>query len=225
MIPRLLRALGQPGRVVAYLGAFLRHPVLFSRAVRAVYSHGAAQKPLELYRLGRLVRAIKPRYLLEIGSFRGGTLKFWSSLVPRNATLISIDLPMVGVEDVVERPRFSHIPKGTQRVVEILGNSHCPQTRHRVLETLGEEQLDFLFIDGDHAYEGVRSDYRRYGTLVRSGGLIAFHDILPHPEHPDYGVEQLWRELRTHAASSEIVDEIHQRAGMGIGVIKVGEPG
>lgn len=40
-------------------------------------------------------------------------------------------------------------------------------------------QIDFLFIDGDHSVEGVRSDWDNYSPFVRSGGIIAFHDYDP----------------------------------------------
>jgi len=40
---------------------------------------------------------------------------------------------------------------------------------------------DFLFIDGDHTYEGVEGDFEMYSPLVRRGGIIAFHDIVPGP--------------------------------------------
>ena len=41
------------------------------------------------------------------------------------------------------------------------------------------EKLDFLFIDGDHSYDGVKADFEMYAPMVRPGGLIAFHDINP----------------------------------------------
>jgi len=46
---------------------------------------------------------------------------------------------------------------------------------------LNGEPLDFLFIDGDHTYEGVKRDFEMYSPLVRNGGIIAFHDIVKHP--------------------------------------------
>jgi len=38
------------------------------------------------------------------------------------------------------------------------------------------EQLDVLFIDGDHSYGGVAGDYWRHRSSVKDGGLIFFHD-------------------------------------------------
>lgn len=39
-------------------------------------------------------------------------------------------------------------------------------------------QLDVLFVDGDHSYEGVLADWLLYAPLVRKGGIVAFHDCL-----------------------------------------------
>ena len=38
-------------------------------------------------------------------------------------------------------------------------------------------QLDFVFIDGDHSYEGVMRDLENYYPLVRSGGIVSGHDF------------------------------------------------
>lgn len=72
-------------------------------------------------------------------------------------------------------------------------------------ELFGNQQVDFVFIDGDHTYEGVKSDFVQYGPLVRPGGLIAFHDILPRPDFPDIQVDQFWKEVRDKYDSTEFI--------------------
>lgn len=42
--------------------------------------------------------------------------------------------------------------------------------------TKGDE-IDILFIDGDHTYEGVTKDIQAWLTDVKSGGLVMFHDV------------------------------------------------
>ena len=59
----------------------------------------------------------------------------------------------------------------------IRADSHNPDTLERV-KSIFEEEIDFLFIDGDHTYEGVKQDYEMYSPLVRSGGLVGFHDVM-----------------------------------------------
>lgn len=38
------------------------------------------------------------------------------------------------------------------------------------------EKVDFMFIDGDHSYEGISKDWRLYADKVRTGGILALHD-------------------------------------------------
>jgi Methyltransferase domain len=38
------------------------------------------------------------------------------------------------------------------------------------------DQVDLLFIDADHRYEGARADFDRWGRIVCPGGHLLFHD-------------------------------------------------
>jgi predicted O-methyltransferase YrrM len=38
------------------------------------------------------------------------------------------------------------------------------------------EKVDFIFIDGDHSYEGIHKDWQLYADKVKPGGIIALHD-------------------------------------------------
>lgn len=44
-------------------------------------------------------------------------------------------------------------------------------------ERIPDESLDFVFIDCDHSYEGVKRDIELWGPKVRIGGMITGHDI------------------------------------------------
>lgn len=37
-------------------------------------------------------------------------------------------------------------------------------------------EINFLLIDGDHSYEGVKNDFEKYSTLLKKGFII-FDDI------------------------------------------------
>lgn len=76
-------------------------------------------------------------------------------------------------------------------------NSHDPETKERIKNILGNDELDFLFIDGDHTYEGAKKDYEMYSEYVKKGGVIAFHDINETELHKSQNcrVYKLWQEL------------------------------
>jgi predicted O-methyltransferase YrrM len=40
-----------------------------------------------------------------------------------------------------------------------------------------ENDIDLLFIDGDHKYESVKNDYYKFKKIVKSGGFIVFDDL------------------------------------------------
>jgi hypothetical protein len=58
-----------------------------------------------------------------------------------------------------------------------------------------------------------------YSPLVRSGGLVAFHDIVPGPAEAVGGVPSFWQTVRG-AESIEFVEDWKQ-GGYGIGVLRV----
>ena len=39
-----------------------------------------------------------------------------------------------------------------------------------------DESLDFVFIDGDHSYEAVKTDIYQWDPKVKSGGFLTGHD-------------------------------------------------
>lgn len=44
-------------------------------------------------------------------------------------------------------------------------------------KTISEESLDFVFIDGDHSYDGALDDFNSYFSLVKKGGIFSGHDF------------------------------------------------
>jgi predicted O-methyltransferase YrrM len=90
----------------------------------------------------------------------------------------------------------------------------------RVKALLGGQGLDYLFIDGDHTYEGVKCDFGMYGPMVRKGGLIAFHDIAEGLPEMVGGVPRFWQEVKSQYRHDEIIENRDQ-GGYGIGVLYV----
>jgi len=41
--------------------------------------------------------------------------------------------------------------------------------------------VDFLYIDGDHAYDAVKRDYEAWHPFVKKNGIIGFHDYDDRP--------------------------------------------
>ncbi len=177
------------------------------------------QSVAEFLELAQLVKDLQCKYLLEIGTYRGGTLFVFSRLAAADAVMVSVDLSMTFLGNCYRAGQapFLHrfIRKG-QSLLLLRKDSHRPATLARIQQALQGEKLDFLFIDGDHSYGGVRKDFEMYSVLVRAGGMIAFHDITPCG--PPKEVCKLWNEIKGRYTHKEFIDQTGKEA-MGIGVL------
>jgi predicted O-methyltransferase YrrM len=61
--------------------------------------------------------------------------------------------------------------------------------------------IDFLFIDGDHAYDAVKRDWQNWSPHVTSDGYVAFHDALTTASWMDdsFGSARFVEELRSNS--------------------------
>jgi hypothetical protein len=51
-----------------------------------------------------------------------------------------------------------------------------------------------------------------YAPLVRSGGIVAFHDIITHTRESDCQVEKFWRKIKHHYRHCEFIEEVNEGA-------------
>jgi cephalosporin hydroxylase len=173
----------------------------------------------EFVEYARIVGEQRPSAVLEIGSFRGGTLFVLARLASPHATVISLDLPMSRFGKLCRRaqtPLFRRFTQNGQTLHLLRANSHYPETLSTVSSLLHGRRLDVLFIDGDHTYPGVRADFEMYSPLVRPGGIVAFHDIAVQPFPNE--VVRLWNEIKPRYRHKEILSSAGKDA-MGIGVL------
>jgi predicted O-methyltransferase YrrM len=172
------------------------------------------QRPREILALLRILKQARPQRILEIGTASGGTLFLFTRIAAADAQLVSIDLPGGpggGGYPSWKIPLFQAFPLPGQRLELIRDDSHDPAVLSRVAELVGDRGLDFLFIDGDHSYDGVKRDFEMYGALINPAGLIAFHDI-------DFGpdVRRFWDEVKVGRRFQEIRDDGGQTFGIGL---------
>ncbi len=106
---------------------------------------------------------------LEIGSYDGIAVSILAKKYP-DKEFHCVDAFIRGFE--TEAGHSEYFLENTSEfpnVVLYVGKSED------VLPTLKRE-FDFIFIDGDHSYEGVRGDFQLALGLCVPGGRIVFHD-------------------------------------------------
>jgi predicted O-methyltransferase YrrM len=130
----------------------------------------------ELDRMRALYVERKPKRVLEIGVWHGGTLREWLLNAVVGAKVVAVDLHHPNSQ-IYDRWR-----KAATDLVTVYGNSQ----KLSVIESVREHgPYDWVFIDGDHSAEGVRKDVFNYLPTVARGGVLLLHDI----KAPDDQVE------------------------------------
>jgi hypothetical protein len=173
-------------------------------------------RPWEMMKLVEEFRAAKPQTVVEIGTFNGGSLWHWLKNAEPGCRIASID--PLGDPSCTGSPEqfYSWVPDHVlYRFFQT--SSHEPATVEQVMAFLGVEQIDWLFIDGDHQYSSAYRDFTLWGPLVRPGGIICIHDLRP----LEWGPAQLWNEIQGEGyLTREYIADVNQN-NAGVGVIYV----
>lgn len=117
---------------------------------------------------------------VEIGCYAGGSACLM--LQRENTDVVSIDLGNP-ISPSVVKDNVSKLNKLGNNYNYIQGNSHNLDTYNKLLKYTNN--IDILFIDGDHSYNGVIQDFNIYSKFVKSGGYIIFDDYNDYQHSPE----------------------------------------
>jgi predicted O-methyltransferase YrrM len=115
--------------------------------------------------LFRIIRSMPNARGVEIGRFNGGSTLMLAVAVGPGGKITSIDIEP---QDDAKLKEILKQAQVSDRVELIIGDANKIEVK---------QPLDFVFIDGDHSYEGAKKDHNRWGNLVRPGGYIIHHDM------------------------------------------------
>jgi cephalosporin hydroxylase len=169
----------------------------------------ASQGKLELFHLLNILSPNKPNVIVEIGVHLGYSMEVWKEAFKPDI--------LIGIDNDLNDYKKRLGDKIPANILE--ADSHAKQTLALLKKKLKGRHIDFLFIDGDHTYKGVKLDYEMYSPLVANGGLICFHDACI-TDHPDVKVHQFFDELASSSLSA-IRAVKYQEDANGIGLIYV----
>lgn len=135
-------------------------------AAPATQTIGVELEGLTRYALGK-------RVALEIGTFQGVSARVIAAALASDGRLHCIDPwdPIDGRENVTFTIAKRHFARNrvSNRIVFLQGTSVTMEKRI-------PSNLDFVFIDGDHSYEGLATDWAVVAQRVAPGGIVCLHD-------------------------------------------------
>lgn len=121
-------------------------------------------------------------YLVEIGVWHGVTTKIMRSHMSEDGVLFAIDPFPRGRLGVSFQQSIAHREVGKIRRGKVKWIRAGGREALLLAEEEGMSSVDFIFIDGDHSFEGLREDWELWAPTIRGGGIVALHDSCSTPE-------------------------------------------
>jgi predicted O-methyltransferase YrrM len=150
------------------------------------------------------------RMLAEIGVYHGVTTCRLRKSMDSSGVLIAIDpYPKqrlgFSAQKMVAHGEVSRIKGGTVKWIRKIGAETA-----RELNLNGSQKFDFVFIDGDHSWEGLQADWEGWGRLIAPGGVVGLHDSRSSPSRQieDTGSVLFTREVITRDPDFEVVEAV-----------------
>lgn len=121
-----------------------------------------SEKPNRKHLLRHFIEENNFTSMAEIGVRDGRTTFYLLDKIP-SLTIYGVDLNNNGYYSNNIRKKYG------DRLIAIEGNSHFVSNQ--------VPEVDIVFIDADHSYNGCRNDIILYKPKVKKGGILSGHDI------------------------------------------------
>lgn len=144
-------------------------------------AYGVLQVPEEFADFCVSLTSLKIRSAIEIGVYRGRSSYFICAvLMRRNPELRYV---LVDIWDGLDAfDRFHSILPALEKKIPSTSRDYKG------------ERFDFVFIDGDHSYDGAMEDFENVGK--HSNVITCFHDIYAHEyDGENGGTVRMWKEV------------------------------
>jgi predicted O-methyltransferase YrrM len=147
------------------------HLLLWAIGLRAAETQTT---PEERAALARYAHGRTP--IVEIGVWHGVTTAVLRRAMRDGGVLWAVDPFPAGqlgfsLQKPIAESEVRRVRNGTVRWVRTTGQAAAAE-----FEREQREQVALIFVDGDHSYEGLSSDWFAWKRLVAPGGLVCLHD-------------------------------------------------
>ena len=143
------------------------------------HGHQILKCPMDMWIYQELIWKIKPDYIIETGTFQGGSALYYAHLfdLQGHGEVITID--------VMERPnRPEH-----DRIHYLIGSSSDAEIFSQVQSMIGENKKVMVVLDSDHSRDHVFKEMQLWHSMVSQDSYMIVEDsnVNGYPVIPDFG--------------------------------------
>lgn len=151
-----------------------------------------------------LIRFMKPKQVVELGSFYGASFFGFCQAVKDGG----LSTKCVAIDTWLGDPHTGFYKENVFETFKTTLNTFYPNNTQMIRSTFDDAlnrfqdgTIDILHIDGYHTYEAVIHDFETWLPKVAKNGIILFHDIAV--KDNNFGVYKLWDTLQKQYPSIE----------------------
>jgi predicted O-methyltransferase YrrM len=162
----------------------------------------------------QLMKNENVRSYLEIGSFSGGSIETAAQYLTVGSRIVSIDKPWKQTKQERLTSILNALKQRGYDTHLVVGDSTESRSIYKARKF---GPYDAVFIDGNHTFPYVKSDWENYGSL---GRIVGFHDIAK--DKPPHGASAFWNQLKSKYRHVEFISEATRArtdGAFGIGVL------
>lgn len=148
------------------------------------------------------------RRLAEIGVWHGVNTRAFREAMAPDGVLLAVDpfrRAWFGIRGYGWARRIAHREVSQSRNGRVLWIEQPGQAAPDLAEVRPFLPVDFIFIDGDHSYEGLGGDWRVWKDHLAAGGIVALHDSR---NRNNCGSERFTREVILPDPGFELLEEV-----------------
>ena len=161
------------------------------RKVSSIAKHAVKQEKFGKL-LFRLVNHFKPQIILELGTSLGITTSYLAATNSQQQVITFEGCPNISS---IAKNNFGKL--GLKNVKQVLGNFN----ETLPLELAQLDDLDFVYIDGNHRKEPTLSYFKQLLEKSHNDTILVFDDI-----HWSSGMEAAWNEIKANKQVSVTID-------------------
>jgi predicted O-methyltransferase YrrM len=167
------------------------------------------------------IRQQKPKKLLCVGS-RHGFIPAIMAQACKDNGFGKVDFVDAGFDSTSENHwtgvGYWLTEKGKNCFKEFKLKKHIKlfvQTTETFAKNYPKNKYDYIYVDGDHSYKGVKTDFKLFWPKLNQGGFMLFHDISVTQtlNEGEYGVWKLFEELKE---KNPYIAFDYSKSGLGI---------
>ncbi len=160
-------------RISSLLAKKTEDEIIYSKKDIDIINKNPFLREREAANFNRILALLpKNARVLEIGTFKG-----WTSIL---MCRLKKDLKVTTIDPHFGFPKHPELSSSEAEVNKNIASRKFEDKIKHIKtssqEFITSEKFDFIFIDGDHTFEGVKFDFNKFFPNLKKDGIIAFHD-------------------------------------------------